>query len=276
MSQVAPGLYVGDANAASSISRLAHHGITHVLNCTDKPNPLEGRPGAPCFKSLGLVDNNSDLPEMQVTLRAGVDFIHAALAGATGNAVLVHCHRGISRSCTLAMAYLIWQEQRPAEDTFEAIRAVRRVCDPNLGYWCAIKEWERSVLPVHLQRSLRSQSLTPASNGRSSAARTATCVAVAGRSPVRGLESPSGAALGMCPDWALAPRAALILSPSGEESSLSGIRSPRYLPEISAPAGMSPVGRLAASPSPWYEPRLGSPCRLHPGSPRNSPQRRAI
>jgi len=98
------------------------------------------------YLRLNLLDCTADLPRMQSVLREGVNFIRKALA--EGGTVLVHCHRGISRSCTLVMAYLIETEQRLADSVFEGIRAKRRICDPNLGYWCALQEWERSVLTV--------------------------------------------------------------------------------------------------------------------------------
>lgn len=157
MSLVAPGLYVGDETAATP-ARLADASITHVLNCTSKPNAtLEGQPGYRYLR-LDLMDNTSDLSRMQEVIQLGVNFIREALQ--SGGHVLVHCHRGISRSCTLAMAYLVESQQRPAEAVFEAIRAARRICDPNLGYWCALHEWEKRVLPPQLRRS-RSRLGTP-------------------------------------------------------------------------------------------------------------------
>lgn len=153
LSLVAPGIYVGDETAAATLARLRENGITHVLNCTNKLNPaLEGADSGVGYLRLDLLDNSSDLPRMQGVLRAGVDFIRSAVQ--QGGVILIHCHRGISRSCTLAMAYLIETQQRPAESVFESIRAARRICDPNLSYWCALKEWENAVLPFHLQRPL--------------------------------------------------------------------------------------------------------------------------
>lgn len=170
MSLVAPGLYVGDETAATSEAWLRHHSVTAVLNCTNKPHPsleaLSSGSGtnAPAggsnpirYLRLNLLDSTSDLPRMQSVLREGVDFIRAALKD--GGCVLVHCHRGISRSCTLAMAYLIEEEQRSADIIFESLRSKRRVADPNLGYWCAIQEWEKHVLPPRLVRARSSSSI---------------------------------------------------------------------------------------------------------------------
>lgn len=160
MSMVAPRLFVGDEVSASSLPRLVENGVTHVLNCTSKPNPvLEGPSSGLGYLRLDLMDNTGDLPRMQGALRAGVDFIRAAID--QGGVVLVHCHRGISRSCTLALAYLVESLQRPAEVVFEQLRAARRIVDPNLGYWCAIHEWERLVLPAVLVRPRSRALATP-------------------------------------------------------------------------------------------------------------------
>lgn len=169
MSLVAPSLYIGDETAVASELRLRQQGITHVLNCTHKPNPVLEAPassstGGESAPSLGylrlnLLDSTADLPHMQASLREGVDFIRSALQ--EGGTVLVHCHRGISRSCTLVMAYLIEAEQRSAESVFEGIRSKRRICDPNLGYWCSLQEWEKQVLSPRLHRQRSASRLSP-------------------------------------------------------------------------------------------------------------------
>lgn len=161
MSLVAPSLYIGDEASAVSEQRLRQQGITHVLNCTAKPNlALEAQVADSSlhYLRLNLLDSTSDLPRMQSVMREGVDFIRSALQ--EGGTVLVHCHRGISRSCTLVMAYLIEAEQRSAESVFESIRSKRRIADPNLGYWCALQEWEKQVLPQRLHRQRSSSRLS--------------------------------------------------------------------------------------------------------------------
>ena len=172
MTLIAPGLWVGDEHAAASLSRLKARGITHVLNCTDQPSPLADAPGAPMHRMLGLLDSTRDAPHLPHAFKVGVEFIHSAVQ--SGGTVLVHCQRGISRSCTLAMAYLIWALQRPAEDVFEELRQLRRCCDPNLSYWCALKEWESAVLPVHRCPSVSSMLSSPCAVAGVSTASAAT------------------------------------------------------------------------------------------------------
>ena len=144
MSLVSHGLYVGDEAAAADLNSLEAAGVTHVLNCSHLDNLHEGVEGAPIYLKLSLLDNISDLPRMQDALTEGVDFINAALE--RGGTVLVHCRAGISRSATLAIAYLVRTTQQPVDVVFEKMRLKRSVIDPNLGYFVALHEWEKRVL----------------------------------------------------------------------------------------------------------------------------------
>lgn len=146
MSEVLPGLWIGSHAAAASVQTLAAQGISHVLNCTNQPGAhgADAAVSGTRYLSLGLLDSTADLPHMPAALQAGVRFIDEAIR-ADGR-VLVHCHRGISRSVTLVIAYMIWAHRLTAEAAFVQVRRARRVADPNLGYWVSLKEWERQVL----------------------------------------------------------------------------------------------------------------------------------
>ena len=127
--------------AARSLEMLQARGVTHVLNCCTLPNFHEGAADGPEYLRLGLLDSVADLPRMMDALQLGVAFIADGLGG--GGTVFVHCHRGISRSCTLVIAYLMRARGASAEATFDDVRRARGGCDPNLGYLCTLKEWER-------------------------------------------------------------------------------------------------------------------------------------
>jgi len=145
MSCVLPRVFVGSAVAAGSRKLLSAHGVTHVLNCCTLSNEHEGKPGAPSYLKLHLSDSPADLPRLGLALALGVAFIHDALSA--GGVVLVHCHAGISRSCCLAIAYAVWRQRGgvSSEDAFDIVRKARPQCDPNLGYLCALKDWEKAV-----------------------------------------------------------------------------------------------------------------------------------
>ena len=155
MSLVAERLFVGSELSARSLPNLRAHGVTHVVNCATLPNAHEGRPGAPSYLKLDLLDSVIDLPRMPAALAEAAAFIRDAHGA--GGTVLVHCHRGISRSCTVAMAYLIAERRCTAETIFDELRRARPVCDPNLGYWVTLKEWERQLGIVQAEPERRDE-----------------------------------------------------------------------------------------------------------------------
>lgn len=208
MNMVLPRIYVGSATAAGSRKLLSAHGVTHVLNCCTLPNAHEGKPGAPIYLQLHLSDSSADLPRLGAALTQGVAFIRDALA--SGGVVLVHCHAGISRSCSVAIAYTVWKQKGiSSEDAFEVIRKSRTQCDPNLSYMCALKDWERSVAdgtvdppvftapPVVPIVSRRSRSVTAARDiSSASSAMQTLCVSEAPPATIRAPQrphSPAGA-----------------------------------------------------------------------------------
>ena len=50
--------------------------------------------------------------------------------------MLVHCSQGVSRSVTLAVAYLMWKLDKGYYEVFEAVKAIRGVASPNIGFGC--------------------------------------------------------------------------------------------------------------------------------------------
>lgn len=91
-----PGVYLSDAVGASSTHTLRHLGITHILNATEDllgPDPSLGATWVRC--SLRDIEEEDISPFFEVATR----FIDGALS--TGGRVLVHCHAGRSRSCSL-------------------------------------------------------------------------------------------------------------------------------------------------------------------------------
>ena len=73
-------------------------------------------------------------------------FIGGALAEDTDNKVFVHCFRGVSRSATLVLAYLMTAKQpraMSATDLLEFVRSKRGVADPNIGFWRQLLRLEK-------------------------------------------------------------------------------------------------------------------------------------
>lgn len=58
--------------------------------------------------------------------------------------MLIHCSQGVSRSVTLAIAYLMWRNGQTFDEAFAAVKTARGVANPNIGFVCQarVQAWE--------------------------------------------------------------------------------------------------------------------------------------
>lgn len=100
MNQIVERLFVGDALGAKSRELLMKNKITHILNVSD----WTGQAFAGIeYKVVPVQD--TEQANIKVHFRECNDFILNALS--SGGSVLVHCYAGLSRSVTIATAYLM-------------------------------------------------------------------------------------------------------------------------------------------------------------------------
>uniref|UniRef100_A0A7E4W3R9 protein-serine/threonine phosphatase n=1 Tax=Panagrellus redivivus TaxID=6233 RepID=A0A7E4W3R9_PANRE len=137
--QVAPianGVFVSSQDVAQDYKLLTENGITHILNCaTGIKNVF---PKKFTYYNVELLDEPS--ANIKMHFKATNEFISNAVKG--GGKVLIHCNAGISRSCTLAIAYVMWSEHKSYFDAFKQVKDNRGVCRPNDGFMRQLREYE--------------------------------------------------------------------------------------------------------------------------------------
>ena len=52
--------------------------------------------------------------------------------------VLVHCSQGVSRSAALLIGYLMWRLDKPYDEVYTQVKAIRGVANPNIGFTCQV------------------------------------------------------------------------------------------------------------------------------------------
>uniref|UniRef100_A0A061SBV6 Protein-tyrosine-phosphatase mkp1-like n=1 Tax=Tetraselmis sp. GSL018 TaxID=582737 RepID=A0A061SBV6_9CHLO len=137
-SEVSDGLYLGSEAVAKSRELLERSNITHVVNCVGfvYPNYFEGEL---TYKTLFLQDTPAE--DITSVLYDVFDFIEEARGG--GGSVFVHCSQGVSRSATIVIAFLMWKLDQSFDEVFAAVKAIRGVANPNIGFTCQLLQWHK-------------------------------------------------------------------------------------------------------------------------------------
>lgn len=88
----------------------------------------------------------SDTPDQNLSQYFSVcnDFIHAARLR-DGN-VLIHCLAGMSRSVTVAVAYIMSVTQLSWKEALKVVRTGRSVANPNQGFQLQLQDFEENKL----------------------------------------------------------------------------------------------------------------------------------
>src|SRR5271166_5973068 len=110
--KVTDSLYMGDSICAKNKDLLKLKGITHIINCA---------------KELAFMDTHEDnylfLPmvddidyDIQLDVKRAIEFIDLVVEASK---VFVHCQKGISRSGTIVIAYLMHKNKIKYDDALK-------------------------------------------------------------------------------------------------------------------------------------------------------------
>ncbi|XP_029863496.1 dual specificity protein phosphatase 15 [Aquila chrysaetos chrysaetos] len=127
MSQILPGLYLGNFIDAKDLEQLSRNKITHIVSIHESPQPL-------LQDITYLRIPLPDTPEANIKrhFKECISFIHQCRLH--GGNCLVHCLAGISRSTTVVVAYVMAVTELSCQEVLEAVRTVRPVANPNPGF----------------------------------------------------------------------------------------------------------------------------------------------
>ena len=132
-------LFLGDWYNANDFKFLKRNGITHILNCTlEVPNYYPGK-----FSYCKLEIDDLEEEDLLQLLPMINNFINSARN--VGGIVFVHCRYGISRSTTALLCYMISNLKMSLKSAFEDVYAVRKIINPNPGFWNQLLQLERSI-----------------------------------------------------------------------------------------------------------------------------------
>ena len=147
ISEIIPRLYLTNYRGAENGQALRSLGVTHVASVGDEFTEDGALAGIKYWR-CNITDDESQRDAMGAALGDGAAFIHEALSTRKGT-VIVHCAAGISRSTTVALAYLILHRNMTLLRALETVYAARRCVWPNDGFMAALIALEQRVYGKH-------------------------------------------------------------------------------------------------------------------------------
>jgi atypical dual specificity phosphatase len=144
-SEITDRLFVGDLASACNNDAMRAQGITHIVSVFN--GTVEMFPNEFKFKAIHI--NDDPWVDIEKYFDESNAFIEEALSTPRSK-VMIHCQRGVSRSVTLMMAYLLLKmnqsKQIPQAETTQVIADVlsqikhhRSIAEPNDGFLDSLK-----------------------------------------------------------------------------------------------------------------------------------------
>lgn len=138
-SRVLPFLYVGNARDAGDTSLLRGLGVSKVLNVTLQAAGPE--PQGIAYRQLPASDSGQQ--NIKQYFEEAFSFIEEARK--TNCAVLVHCQAGVSRSPTIAIAYIMKHRGLSMIEAYKLVKSARSIISPNLNFMGQLLELEQCL-----------------------------------------------------------------------------------------------------------------------------------
>ncbi|CAF2189392.1 unnamed protein product [Rotaria magnacalcarata] len=142
-SQILPFLYLGCQDDALSIETMRNNQITHVINVSKTG------------ERASFLNENDDEHFLRVPindchnaqLRPYFDKVYKFIEKVRDNngRVFIHCLAGISRSPTLAIAYVMRDLCLTADEAYQYVKQCRPKISPNFNFLGQLSEYERTI-----------------------------------------------------------------------------------------------------------------------------------
>ena len=129
VTEVLPHVFVGGEVAARDLQQLQRLGVTHVINAAAVA--LEDFfPSHFSYLNLFLCDSPDE--PIYALFPVIINLIDEVEKG--GGKIFVHCHQGVSRSCSLVISYVMWRKGLSYHEAYCFVREYRTICSPNPGF----------------------------------------------------------------------------------------------------------------------------------------------
>ncbi|CAF2840033.1 unnamed protein product [Rotaria sp. Silwood2] len=141
ISEVLPGLYLGNSQDAENFTLLQQHQIKVIINVsTSIPCYFENDN---VFEYLRLPCHDSPHQNIRQYFETTFEYIHQKLS--MNKNILVHCQGGVSRSSSFVIGYLMKYHSKTFTEAHRFVRTKRSIVNPNLNFVGQLTQYEQSL-----------------------------------------------------------------------------------------------------------------------------------
>ncbi|KAI3383300.1 hypothetical protein SNEBB_008404 [Seison nebaliae] len=140
LNEIESRIYLGDEIAATSRRTLSFYKITHIINCCAGYGMNQVHTGRSFYVDYkNIIDyygiNAIDQPFYQIHehFEMTSNYIKEVLRKSKKYRILIHCHKGISRSSTIVLAHLMINNRWKLLTAIDHVKR-RRFIYPNIGF----------------------------------------------------------------------------------------------------------------------------------------------
>ena len=138
MDQITPEVYLGNSSSATNISTLKNLGINKVLSIMDCGSPKYNDEDNITHKTISAAD---------ICSQNIIKYFGECLNFIKGKEkVLVHCMAGASRSASVVIAYLMWNNKMTFHHALNFVKEKRFVIYPNAGFKEQLQLFEKELV----------------------------------------------------------------------------------------------------------------------------------
>ena len=133
-------LYLGAKGVTADLEKLNGLGVAYIINCSQEDAPME-YPSSIQYLQVDVED--AATANIEQYFNISCDFIERARK--EKKACLVHCTMGMSRSCSIVLAYLVRNCGMSLHQALIHVKERRPVVSPNPGFMSQLVNFEKSV-----------------------------------------------------------------------------------------------------------------------------------
>lgn len=128
-------LFLGSARGALDKKYLDELGVKHILICGTELRRFF--PKSYNYFQIPLVDHDDF--DIAQHFKSTIELIDS------NTPIFVHCKRGVSRSASIVLAYLMWKNKMSFDEAFNYLKQKRSVVLPNAGFVRQLREFEKTL-----------------------------------------------------------------------------------------------------------------------------------